>query len=349
MAIYYITIFVFVFIGVYYDKLARNNLSTNGLIYLSIFFFSIIYGFRFEVGVDWGNYINAYNRHIDDGRKIFEFTTLEIGYKALNAIAYYVDQGIVTVIFISTFLFITFTLLALKKLGLNPFYFFSIVAPYHFVMSGLNYTRQGVALSIFIYAVSCLVNRERYKFLFYILLASSFHTSAFCFAPLFLIENKKRYMVIPLLLVLPPLIQSMLVEYRQYLEGSMDSAGLYLRALYLIGPTLLILLHLNSLKLLTLIERRLTCLVLISFPLIFILSSLSSTIADRFSYYFILLNTVIWMLVSKQSSYVQYRHLMFYGNFLLFLSSLLAFIIWTLYTRYINYYEFDSYFNHWLS
>lgn len=348
MTIYYVTIFIFVMLGYFYDSLAYETVNNDRtkLIVIVVFIFSLLYGFRFEVGVDWFNYINVYERQIVD---IYAFDTLEVGYKLLNVISYYVDQGIVTVIFLSTVLFISFTLFSLKNIGLNPFYFFAIVAPYHFVMSGLNYTRQGVALSIFLYAISCLINQDKKRFLFFIVLAGLFHTSVLIFSPLFFIENKKRYLIFLLLLIMPPILFSMLNDYQQYLDSSIDSAGMYLRSLYLVGPSVLLLLHFRGMQEKSLIEKRLTYIVLFSFPLILIFSILSSTIADRFAYYFILLNTLCWMLVSKRDDNVKVGYLKPYGNLLLFLSSLLAFIVWSLYTKYAISYEFDSYFNYWLS
>lgn len=348
MVIYYVTIFIFIGLGYFYDRLADENINRDRtkVIVLVIMAFSLIYGFRFQVGVDWWNYIRVYNRQVAD---ISAFNTPELGYKLLNVIAYYVDQGIVTVIFLSTVLFISFSLFALKYMGLNPFYFFAIVAPYHFVMSGLNYTRQGIALSIFLYAIYCLIDNAKKRFLLFIILAGSFHTSALVFAPLFFVDSKKRYALFILLLFLPPIVYSMLGEYNQYLDSETDSAGLYLRALYLIAPTTLLLIHYKSIQGFSLIEKRLTYIVIFSFPLIVLISILSSTMADRFSYYFILLNTILWMLVSKRDCNVQVQYLKPYGNLLLFAASFLAFIVWTLKSGYIQSYNFDSYFNYWLS
>lgn len=348
MSIYYVTIFIFVILGYFYDRLADETVNNDRtkLITIVIFVFCIVYGFRFEVGVDWFNYIKIYERQVSD---IYTLDTFELGYKLLNIISYYVDEGIVTVIFLSTVLFISFTLFALKKIELNPFYFFAIVAPYHLVMSGINYTRQGVALSIFLYAISCLINQEKKRFLFFILFAGLFHTSALAFLPLFLIGNKKRYLFILLLIVVPPIVFSMLNQYQQYLDSTIDSTGLYLRSLYLVAPSILLLLHFRGMQESSMVEKRLTYIVIFSFPLILVLSILSSTIADRFAYYFILLNTACWMLVSKRDGNIYIGYLKPYGNLLLFCSSLLAFIVWTLYTKYISSYQFDSYFNYWLS
>lgn len=348
MTIYYLTIFAFVLLGLLYERLASESVNNDKskLIILIIGVFSLIYGFRFEVGVDWFNYIRVYERQVAD---IWSLNTIEVGYKALNVIAYYVDAGIVTVILLSTVLFIIFTLFAAKKIGVNPFYFFAIVAPYHLVMSGVNYTRQGVALSVFIYAVACLINNKKNQFLVFIILAGSFHTSALCFAPLYFIEHKKRYAVFLFALIIPPILFSMLTEYSQYVDSTMESSGVYLRSVFLLVPTVLLLLHINTVKTFSLIEQRLVFIVICSFPLIMLFSVLSSTIADRFAYYFILLNTLCWMLVSKRNFNVNARFLKPYGNFILFLSSLLVFAIWTIFTKYQKQYQFDSYFNYWLS
>lgn len=348
MTIYYITIFFSLLLGYLYGRLDKepiNNDKTK-MIYFAIITFLLIYGFRFEVGVDWFNYIRVYDRQVAD---IWSFNTLELGYKALNIIAYYVDVGIVTVIFLSTVLFIAFTLLGAKKAGINPFYFFAIVAPYHLVMSGVNYTRQGVALSIFVYAVACLINNKKNQFLVFIILAGSFHTSALCFAPLYFVEYKKRYAVLLFALIIPPIVYSMLTEYSQYIDSTMESSGVYLRAVFLLVPTVLLLLHISTVKTFSLIEQRLIFIVICSFPLVMLFSVLSSTIADRFAYYFILLSTLCWMLVSKRNTNINARFLKPYGNFILFLTTMLAFIVWTLFTKYIKQYEFDSYFNYWLS
>jgi len=346
MGIYYFTIIIFISFGYIYERVGRGNNDKANVIAFIVFIFSITYGFRFEVGVDWFNYIKVYERQVAD---IWSLNTLEVGYKALNVIAYYMDIGIVTVIFLSTVLFIAFTLLGAKKAGVNPFYFFAIVAPYHLVMSGVNYTRQGVALSVFIYAIACLINNKKNQFLVFIILAGSFHTSALCFAPLYFIEHKKRYAVLLFALIIPPIIYSMLIEYSQYIDSTMESSGVYLRAVFLLVPTALLLLHINTVKTFSLIEQRLVLIVIFSFPLVMLFSVLSSTVADRFAYYFILLSTLCWMLVSKRNTNINARFLKPYGNFILFITTMLAFVVWTLFTKYIKQYEFDSYFNYWLS
>ncbi|PCE67628.1 EpsG family protein [Salinivibrio sp. YCSC6] len=345
MLIYYLTIFFLLFTGVFYER-TREKDKPKIIVFVTTLLV-LVYGFRYQVGVDWFNYINVYNRNILYGN-IYEFTTIEVGYKLLNIIAYYIGEGIITVILLSTILFFYFTFKPVQKLDLNPFYFLAIVAPYHLVMSGMNYTRQAVALSLFLYALSFLINKQKIKFLIAIFVAGSFHISALCFIPLLFIDGKKRYIFIPLIVTSPLIINIMLNYYSQYVESSMDSAGLYLRALYLIVPTFLFSLYYKGWHKLDLLERRLVYLVLISFPLIISFSYISSTIADRFSYYFILMGTFCWMLFSKKGEPKRKRDLKYFGNAILLCSSSLAFVVWTLYSGYISSYQFDSYFSYWL-
>ncbi len=345
MFIYYATSLFCLTLGYIYDRDKGNNQVIY--IYIATFFFSIVYGFRYEVGVDWLNYIVFYENSIVN---LYSFDTIEVGYKFLNVIAYYVDAGIVTVVMLSTILFFLFTFLAAKKSSINPFYFLAIVAPYHLVMSGVNYTRQSVALSIFIFSVSLLLKGDRLKFFFFILVAASFHTSSLVFLPLIFIGSKKRYLLLSFLVVAPPIIFYLFTaaKYQQYIESEMDSAGFYLRALYLIGPSALLLIHWKVRDNLSLIENRLFLLSIFSFPFLIILSILSTTVADRFCYYFILLATLIWMVVRSKGEEVKVNHLKFHGSTLLYLSSTIAFITWHLYSGYIQSYKFDSYIFYWL-
>ena len=125
----------------------------------------------------------------------------------------------------------------------------------------------------------------------------------------------------------------MLTEYSQYVDSTMESSGVYLRSVFLLAPTVLLLLHINTVKTFSLIEQRLVFIVICSFPLVMLFSVLSSTIADRFAYYFILLSTLCWMLVSTRNTNVNARFLKPYGNFILFIAAMLAFMSCGLYLQ----------------
>lgn len=344
MSVYYFTILYFLVIGYIYD---RYDKGVKQLVFiLTVMLFTILFGFRYEVGVDWFNYIDMYHRQVAN---IFSFDSLEVGYKLLNVIAYYVGHGIVTVIFISTLLFITFTLLGVEKVGLNPYYFFATVAPYHFVMSGMNYTRQSIALSVFIYAIACFFNNEKIKYLVFILIAGMFHASALVFVPLFFLGLKKRYLCFVLFFLIPLIAIQMLMEYQQYLDTSMDNAGLFLRLFYLLIPTIVLITYYHTISMAyTVDELRVNYMVIVSFPVLILLSIISTTMADRFAYYFILLSTMTTFRlinIEMQSGVARFGR---YIPLLMFFSSSVALVVWNIYSGYISEYRFNSYLFIWL-
>ncbi|KAE8177961.1 EpsG family protein [Photobacterium carnosum] len=329
MLIYYFFILICFPLGYAYNK-SNENLK-KFIMFFYMLSFVAIFGFRYEVGVDWFNYILAFHRYLDTDF----FSSFELGYKGINYLAYYLGFDIQFVIFFVTVLFVLFTFLGAKKLALNPFYFFIIIAPFHFIMSGMNYTRQAVALSIFVFSLSYLIKGDKYKFLFFIIVAATFHTSALCFIPLFFIEQKKRYSIIVLLTILPIIIIKMLNEYSQYTTGTMQSSGFYLRFLFLIIPVIMMLVNYKKItNIKSLIIIRLFFVSCFSIPFVMFISFISTTIADRFSYYFILYNVIIYLLVTNNEKRMKFE------NIFVIFCSYIGLFTWVTFTRYIHLYEF---------
>ncbi|MFM4937375.1 EpsG family protein [Aeromonas veronii] len=341
MSIYYVTIFICLFYGVIYQQSSHTVRSTLNFVF--IFSFLIIFGFRYQVGVDWFNYIEVYNRHVNS---TVLFDTTELGYKTINLLAHYVDKGIVTTILLSTLLFILFTVYGISLLKLNPYYFFALVSAYHFVMSGMNFTRQAIALSVMLMAFGFLIQKRRRGFLLLTLFAGFFHTSAWCFFPLIFIDGKLRYIFLAITTIVPLLVHQMSDVYSLYLDTEMDNAGLYLRALFLLPCAFFVFLNFKKFNS-DVVIKRLMLLVILSFPFVVVVSVLSSTIADRFSYYFILLGALLVYYQFYRLGGWQIKKLNRYGPVTLFLANMIALITWHMYSGYIPSYMFDSYLLHW--
>lgn len=340
MSIYYVFIALSLLFGYLYslDFVNRNKVYKTVLLLYFILVFSFVFGLRDEVGVDWYNYIVVYERYIASG---FNFESIEIGYIILNLTSEYLGLGIHFVILICTFLFITLTLYGAKRININPFYFFSVIAPYHFVMSGMNLTRQSVAMSFFIFSFYYLFRNKKTGFITCIIVGASFHASILPFILLFALNMKLRYVYLVSLIFSPVVLFYILSvsRYQHYLnESTMDSAGFYLRTLYLLSPVILVFLFRSRLVINTVIERRMMLIVMFSFPTLILISTFHSSIADRYAYYFILLSTMMWFYINKSRS-VKFQ-LRYYGNAILFFTSMLALIVWHLYSNYIGYYEF---------
>jgi len=319
-------------------KLDKGAYSLSLLLFLVTLL--AIYGFRFEVGVDWFNYIRVYERDVANA---LTFTTPELGYKYLNVLSDALGAGIHGVVFVATLMLLVFSFLAPIRLGINPFYFMALVAPYHLVVAGMNLTSQSIAISIFIYAVTFLMQKRKVTYAFLILFAALFHFSAILLLSFLFIDFRKRYLIPPLLFIFLPVVGAAFFFYGHYFESEMDNAGIILRVGFLFPVALLILAHKKKWLKLDKIRFRLCLVTVLIGPMLLAASLLSSTLADRFSYYFIPLAA---LLVMEQVIHSKRRpsDLMTYASPIMFLTAITAFVAWHVASSYIPKYQFQHLF-----
>ena len=338
MTIYYLTFLVLFIVGFIYEHLQLKKGVEVFFIGITLLLMQLVYGLRYEVGVDWFNYIDVYKRHVGNA---WSFSTPELAYKYLNVFSDMLGTGIFGVVFVSTFLMLVFSFAAPYRLRINPFYFMALIAPYHLVVSGVNLTRQSVAMSVFIFAITYLIQKKKLHYAMWVIFASMFHFSAILMLAFLFIDFKKRHLLPPLLFIFIPLLAIALKFYGQYLDSDMENAGLILRVGFLFPAAFLILAHKKKWIQMDLIRYRLCLVVVLIGPALLAASLLSSTMADRFSYYFILLAALLIMeqvTKAKRRSY----DLMTYASPLLFITAIVAFIVWHIGSKYIVNYEFQS-------
>lgn len=342
MFIYYLTIFLSLSLGFAYSSRNISNGIRHSILSVFFIFIIIVYGFRNEVGVDWFNYIRVYERL---NYEPFSIDNLELGYKFINVFSNYVGGNIYTVIFIATVLFGGFTLFSIKILNINPLYYFSIVAPFHLVMSGVNYIRQSLSLSIMILSFSLLLKGKKKSFIFLTLLAGSFHKSALVFLFFINIDSRKRFLITGAIFTIPIILYLMLREYNQYVETQMESAGFLLRYLFLVSISMVLILNVKLIKSCDIYLRRCCLLIILSLFFLLAISLVSSTMADRFSYYFIILGVIVAMVINNKlpDQEKSFINLKYYQLPFLWLTSMFAFTIWIMYSSYIENYVFRSY------
>ncbi|WP_350939791.1 EpsG family protein [Vibrio metschnikovii] len=336
MTIYFSSIFIFLVIGYCYNKSDQNLKIIINV--FCIIILTMVYGFRFEVGADWFNYIHALDLY---NKKVSLTESLEIGYRSLNILSASFGYGIIGVNVVCSFLFFLFTIIAISRLGLNPYFFLAIVAPYHLVMSGMNYTRQSVAISFVIMAVSCFLSNNKKSLFSYILLAATFHKSAIIFIILGILDWKKRFLIPVAGLISSISIFFMFNEYSElYISSSRyDSSGLILRYGYLIFCFIIILGFIKN-RQVELACIRIVQFFCISVLILALLSLFSTTAADRLSYYYILIGT---FLVYYFSYYYQPKYRLYYLS-CLFSVSLVALVVWAVFGNISKYYIFKHYF-----
>lgn len=210
--------------------------------------FSLAIGFRFEVGGDWFNYLNHYERY-------YWFDLLEVvtasdpGYVFINWLAVKWGWGVYGVNLMCGALFML-GLLILCRQQPRPWLAFAVAVPYVLVVVAMGYTRQSVALGFLFWAIASL---ERGAFLRYLLLvavAALFHKTALVMIPLGLFLNRKgKIFRAVAVLVLGYALWDLLLAasqaglWKNYVEAQMESSGAQIRVAMNLVPALLFLLY----------------------------------------------------------------------------------------------------------
>ena len=178
--------------------------------YLSILLPSVVAGIRYYVGTDYGLYKKNFYIIINN-LKSTRFEDFELGYKALNKFVGMIGAGFPLLMFIMSF----FTILFIYKALINEkdnisVSFGMLIYMFLYYQTSLNLVRQSLAISICIYAITCLNKKPKSVFIIYIFIASMFHKSSLICLPILFIKvvfenNKKkikRYLIFIILILL---------------------------------------------------------------------------------------------------------------------------------------------------
>jgi hypothetical protein len=167
-------------IAVMLSSLAFVELAKSSRMYsvISLFFtliiFVLIAGLRNNVGADWVSYIDFYH-NVEEAERV------EIGYRLLNN--YFSGLSVSYTIFLlsinlfALILMFYFIKNNTKLMLLASLLFFCDLYLYY----NLSGIRQAIAISITCYSITYVINRQFFKFILAVLLASFFHASALVF------------------------------------------------------------------------------------------------------------------------------------------------------------------------
>lgn len=146
------------------------------LFYLTALIYFLMVGFRFQVGMDWNNYLLIYDywHRVSLGMNLAQ---REPGYGALMWFAGQTGGGMILVDAVSGFVF-TFGLFAVAKRCPEPFIGICIATPLLVVASAMSSVRQAIAQGILFYVMATWYQRSTLTRFLLVLLAASFHFSA---------------------------------------------------------------------------------------------------------------------------------------------------------------------------
>lgn len=170
----------------------RNSASQSN--FLLFTFASIVttlmIGFRFEVGGDWG----AYERMYED----IYFLSLRVAlgrtdpaYALLNWVAAQFDMGVIFVNLVCAVLFMG-GLARLAWRQPNPMLAVLVALPYLIIVVAMGYTRQAAAIGIICFALATASERHLIRLTLMIGLAALFHKTAILVLPIALVPIFRR-------------------------------------------------------------------------------------------------------------------------------------------------------------
>lgn len=208
------------------------------------FIFVFVIGFRFEVGGDWFNYVEHYN-YMEGISFLDALERGDPGHQLLNWLMFRWDLGVYGINFIYAIIFVI-GLMAFAKAQIYPWIAVSVAVPYLLLVVAMGYSRQGVAIGLFLLAITYL-ERGRFKtYIGLILVAALFHKTAILLLPLgIFLYGKGRairiLMVIPIVFGAWDLLLAKEQEnlWQNYVEVQMQSQGAMIRVVMNLVPSLL--------------------------------------------------------------------------------------------------------------
>ena len=173
-------------------KLIKNGkLNLNILCwYISEIVLIIVSGFRYDVGMDYmATYVPFFNGILIDST--FN-SNIEFGFFLLNKLVQIFTKDYVGIFVISSVIFFHYMYKGIRENSEDPTLsvYLLITSTYFFYF--LNAMRQMLAISMFFYAIKFIKERKFKKYLFYILLAATFHTSILIVLPLYFLYGLKN-------------------------------------------------------------------------------------------------------------------------------------------------------------
>jgi hypothetical protein len=209
---------------------------------------TLLIGYRFQVGGDWGNYL----RDLNHARYQNVYSAIEFedpAYSLLNLLAFRQGWGMPGVNLISALLFSAGLVIFCRGLP-RPWLALAIAMPYLVTVVAMGYTRQSVALGLAMLGLVALARREIRWFVFWVICAGTFHKSAVLLLPIAaLAATRNRYWtalwmgVVSLGAYYIFLDRSVDALYANYIEAQYQSQGAIIRTAMNFVPAVLYLVY----------------------------------------------------------------------------------------------------------
>lgn len=222
-------------------KKVKNSIVLIGL------FLLILIAFRGKfVGIDTPSYIWSYERLSTDSLNLYSSFIAENGFTLLEYIIKKLNLSFRYVIFIEAAAYIIPVCYIIFRYSRNPylslFYFISLDY-FYFGMTGI---RQTIAIGICLIAFEMAQRRELVKYLLLVYLATTFHSTAIIFFPVYflgMVPFKKKYILIFILIgiivfIFKDSIGNFIRQYSRIYYSDMATGGIGMY-LFMLSVTIL--------------------------------------------------------------------------------------------------------------
>lgn len=153
-----------------------NTLPSRGALLGFTIFITIIVGLRYDVGVDWGNYIAHYELAMD--ASLYDaVTTTDSAFGLLNWFASLIGLNVWLVNLVCAGI-LAAGLLQLARRTPHPWVALTISIPQIVIVVGMGYTRQSAAIGCICLALVAMDERRLVRFLVFVFAAALFHRTA---------------------------------------------------------------------------------------------------------------------------------------------------------------------------
>jgi len=229
--ILYLTLLFFLFLINYkyqnglIDFTLKNKLNIKNI--LSIVIISTIVGLRYNVGNDWAGYIVDYHNHFYYDNYQFKDQSHEYFYFLLNKLCASLNLSYEYLFFMTALISWYFIFKSTPRRLLSFFLLFIFFDEFFFW--SMNGVRQFISISIWLFSIRYIINKNLSKYIFFIIIAFLFHKSAIILLIFYFIPYQKifNYKIWLLCFIMSIIIGSN-GKFIDYLKSFTTFAGLYL-------------------------------------------------------------------------------------------------------------------------
>ncbi len=207
----YITILFILFVSLVLAN--HNRLLEKPLYYFNVVFLIFIYTFRdISVGVDTANYYNSFvffdSNHIRG---------VEFGWMFINYVCRNYFNSFTVLQFIVSILIFTFFTKSVNEYSKNRILSLILFVILYYYFNSFNIARQILACCICLYSLKYLKKSQIVKYIMWVLIAMSIHSSAVIMLPMYYIANLSlpKFIIVAILLssyIIPNYIMPILYE-----------------------------------------------------------------------------------------------------------------------------------------